>query len=242
MFTTGRYHATQWGRHVNEGVPEWPPSPWRILRGIVATWRRTLPELSADRVAPILRALASEYPQFHLPPAATGHTRHYMPYNEGGRERTTLVLDPFVAVPVGKAVFAVWPNVELEPAQRADFSAILDNMPYLGRAESWVEASLASDPPAINAYALETGVLPAGDWEVTRTLVPRMSVGLEEIEVESDALRRSGRIDPEGAQWWPYIRRADCFAPRRAGQSRARARAAPGSSSQPRPTRPVPSR
>ena len=33
-FTANRYHATQWGRHVNEGVPEWPPSPWRILRGI----------------------------------------------------------------------------------------------------------------------------------------------------------------------------------------------------------------
>ena len=67
-FTANRYHATQWGRHVNEGVPEWPPSPWRILRGIVATWRRTLPELPADRVLPILSALASEYPQFHLPP------------------------------------------------------------------------------------------------------------------------------------------------------------------------------
>ncbi len=24
-FTAGRYHATPWGRHVNEGVPEWPP-------------------------------------------------------------------------------------------------------------------------------------------------------------------------------------------------------------------------
>ena len=158
-FTTGRYHATQWGRHVNEGVPEWPPSPWRILRGIVATWRRTLPELPADRVLPILSALASEYPQFHLPPAATGHTRHYMPYNEGSRERTTLVIDAFVAVRAGEALFAVWPNVELDPAQRADLSAILGNMPYLGRAESWVEASLESEPPGINAYALESGAL-----------------------------------------------------------------------------------
>ena len=38
-FTANRYHATQWGRHVNEGVLEWPPSPWRILRAIVATWQ-----------------------------------------------------------------------------------------------------------------------------------------------------------------------------------------------------------
>ena len=225
-FTTGRYHATQWGRHVNEGVPEWPPSPWRILRGIVATWRRTLPELPADRVLPILSALASEYPQFHLPPAATGHTRHYMPYNEGGRERTTLVIDSFVAVGAGEALFAVWPNVELDPAQRADLSAILGNMPYLGRAESWVEASLAADPPEINAYALESGSLPAGDWEVTRTLTPRTPIKLKNLEVESSTLRRGGRIDPEGAQWWPYIREADCFTSHRAGESQARGQGA----------------
>ena len=23
-FPSGRYHATPWGRHVNEGAPEWP--------------------------------------------------------------------------------------------------------------------------------------------------------------------------------------------------------------------------
>ena len=28
----GRFHATPWGRHVNEGAVEWPPSPWRFLR------------------------------------------------------------------------------------------------------------------------------------------------------------------------------------------------------------------
>ena len=217
-FTANRYHATQWGRHVNEGVPEWPPSPWRILRGIVATWRRTLPELPADRVVPILSALASEYPQFHLPPAATGHTRHYMPYNEGGKERTTLVIDSFVAVRDGKAVFAVWPNIEMDPAQRADLSTILHNMPYLGRAESWVEASLASEYPEINSYALESGALPEGNWEVTRTLTPRTPIKLRDLEVESSTLRRGGRIDPEGAQWWPYIREADCFTSYRAGR------------------------
>ena len=83
-FTAGRYHATQWGRQVNEGVPEWPPSPWRILRGIVATWRRTLRELPSERVVPIVEALASENPKFHLPAASPGHTRHYMPLFQAG--------------------------------------------------------------------------------------------------------------------------------------------------------------
>jgi len=36
-FPAGRYHATPWGSHVNEGAVEWPPSPWRLLRALIAT-------------------------------------------------------------------------------------------------------------------------------------------------------------------------------------------------------------
>ena len=53
-FPAGRYHATPWGRHVNEGVPEWPPSPWRLLRALVAVWKRTCPDLSEVQVRRIL--------------------------------------------------------------------------------------------------------------------------------------------------------------------------------------------
>ena len=210
-FTANRYHATQWGRHVNEGVLEWPPSPWRILRGIVATWRRTLPDIPGDRVEPMLGALASEYPKFHLPPASTGHTRHYMPYNEGARERTTLVLDPFVAIQPMRSLFAVWPDVELDTQQRGDLERILRNLPYLGRAESWVNAELASEHPEPNSYALDNGMLPGGDLEVIRMLVPHRHIGLKGLEVETSELRDKGRIDPEGAHWYPYVRKRDCF-------------------------------
>jgi CRISPR-associated protein Csb2 len=34
-FPGGRYHATPWGHHVNEGQVEWPPSPWRLLRALM---------------------------------------------------------------------------------------------------------------------------------------------------------------------------------------------------------------
>lgn len=225
-FTANRYHATQWGRHVNEGVMEWPPSTWRLLRGMVATWRRTLPDIPSERVLPILEALASEYPKFHLPHASTGHTRHYMPYTEGTRERTSLVIDSFVSTRPSKPLFAVWQNLELDSERRKDLAAILRNMPYLGRAESWVEASLASEHPEINSSPLEDGALPEGDWEIARTLMPRCPVKLEDLERETSELRRSGRIDPEGAQWWPYIRKRDCFTEFRAGRAQSRNRSA----------------
>ena len=35
-FVAGRYHATPWGRHVNEADVAWPPEPWRLLRAFVA--------------------------------------------------------------------------------------------------------------------------------------------------------------------------------------------------------------
>ena len=223
-FTANRYHATQWSRHVNEGVLEWPPSPWRILRGIVATWRRTLPDISHDRVEPILGALASEYPSFHLPPASTGHTRHFMPYYEGRRERTTLVLDPFVAIQPKRSLFSVWPTVELDSQQRSDLKRILRNMPYLGRAESWVSAELDDEPCRVNSYPLEEGVLPEGNLEIVRTLVPRSQIRLKDLEVETAELRGEGRIDPEGAHWYPYVRKRDCFTSFRTRRSRQAAR------------------
>ncbi len=210
-FTANRYHATQWGRHVNEGVLEWPPSPWRILRAIVATWKRTLPDIPDNRVLPILEALASERPNYSLPPASTGHTRHYMPYNEGRRERTTLVIDSFVAIQPSKPVVAMWNNVELGQRQTEDLYSILRNMPYLGRAESWVDARICLNPPEPNSAPLESGALPNGDVETVRTLVPRTPIRLEDLVIETSDLRRAGRIDPEAAQWWLYTRKADSF-------------------------------
>ena len=211
-FTSNRYHATQWGRHVNEGVLEWPPSPWRIQRAIVATWRRRFPDVPPERIVPILEALASECPDFHLPPASSGHSRHYMPYNEGRRERTTLVFDAFVAVQPGARVVAIWKAVELNSQQAEDLQAILRNMPYLGRAESWIESCIASDVPEPNAVALSTGALPEGDYEVVRTLIPRTPIQLKDLLVETSDLRRGGQIEPSGAEWWMYARQADCFA------------------------------
>ena len=43
-FLAGRYHSTPWGRHVNEGQPEWPPSPLRLLRALYDAWRRKHPD------------------------------------------------------------------------------------------------------------------------------------------------------------------------------------------------------
>lgn len=141
-FLAGRYHATLWGRHVNEGAVEWPPSPWRILRALVATWRRTLPKMPESEVKPILEILAAEAPEFVLPPASTGHTRHYMPWFKKGPDDRTLVFDTFVAVPRSATLLVRWSNASLDEAQRRTLAHILGNLNTLGRSESWCEATL----------------------------------------------------------------------------------------------------
>ena len=57
-FPLGRYHANPWDRAVNEGETEWPPSPWRLLRALVATWHTRWPDLPAS----VLDGLLDRWP------------------------------------------------------------------------------------------------------------------------------------------------------------------------------------
>lgn len=171
-FLTGRYHATPWGRHVNEGAVEWPPSPWRILRALVATWKRTLPDLSQEQVEPILRALA-EPPEFVLPPASTGHTRHYMPWFKKGPDDRTLVFDTFVAIQRDARLLVRWPNAALDETQRCLLAHILRNLNTLGRSESWCQAELLGGDEAARHFENSAG--------------NRVSIPLDGADVPPDA-------------------------------------------------------
>ena len=144
-FPAGRYHATPWGRHVNEGAIEWPPSAWRVLRALISVgfnrlgWETGVPEGAVS----LLETLASKAPRYLLPPAGAAHSRHYMPLF---KDKTTKVLDTFAVLARTDApLFMAW-DVELTPAQEALLGELLTSLPYLGRAESWVDATLVAEP------------------------------------------------------------------------------------------------
>ncbi len=75
-FPLGRYHATPWDRHVNEGTVELPPSPWRLLRTLYAVWQTRCPDLPQETVHPLLADLAAP-PTFYVPAHGISHSRHY---------------------------------------------------------------------------------------------------------------------------------------------------------------------
>src|SRR6266404_4683186 len=91
-FPGGRYHATPWGHHVNEGLIEWPPSPWRLLRALIACGfsSQGWTEIPAQ-AQQLLDKLAAVFPSYRLPEASAAHSRHFMPVGvlAKGREQTT---------------------------------------------------------------------------------------------------------------------------------------------------------
>jgi CRISPR-associated protein Csb2 len=145
-FPGGRYHATPGGHHVNEGIVEWPPSPWRLVRALIACGYSTQ---HWDEIPPqarrLFEALSGALPEYRLPQAALGHSRHYMPTAKmkDGREETTLVLDTFADVGDG-ALWVRWPTTVDEEAQQL-FNILVTHLGYLGRSESWVLGESVSD-------------------------------------------------------------------------------------------------
>ena len=149
-FPAGRYHATPWGRNVNEADIAWPPEPWRLLRALIAAWWRKgdRARWSEGDLARLIDTLAETLPTYSLPAGAIhAHTRHYMPTGalDKGRPKTTLVFDAFVRLPAGSTLVAAWPSVTLEPEAFAFAADLARAIGYLGRAESWAECEALAD-------------------------------------------------------------------------------------------------
>ena len=173
-FPAGRFHATPWGRHVNEGAVEWPPSPWRLLRSLIATrYLKARAEVSEETLRAIIGSLAARPPHYYLPKATNGHTRHYLPVIEGKNEKTTKVFDTFIQLDPTDAVLIAW-DVVLPPDQLAALQTLAGRVGYLGRAESLAEIRVREDIAQIKANALpladDVGI-PA-NMELVRLLTP----------------------------------------------------------------------
>lgn len=167
-FPAGRYHATPWDRQVNEGVVEWPPSPWRVLRALISTWyHKAQGEVDEPTIRDLVEKLSS-LPRFYLPRATLGHTRHFMPlFND----KTTKVFDTFAVLEGDKRLLVMWHQIDLSGNERTALEILLSRIGYLGRAESWVEARLVYDlNEKGNSYPLKAGEAMPEGYEGVRTL------------------------------------------------------------------------
>ncbi|MEW6282411.1 MAG: type I-U CRISPR-associated protein Csb2, partial [Candidatus Eremiobacterota bacterium] len=227
-FVAGRYHATPWGRHVNEGVPEWPPSPFRLLRSLVDAWLRKRPDWPPERVEPIMRALAGEAPVFQLPDARASHTRSYLSQNTRDPSDKQLVFDAFAVAP--RPVVVAWPSVSLTARQQEDLAELLSLLSYLGRSESWVEARVVdasttawncrprvqpeeNEEPVLVACARPTPFEPTANGKSRKKARPDTGVPdwVDALCWTTAEVASAGLSHPPSLEMVPYVRRRDCF-------------------------------
>jgi len=154
---SGRYHAHLWGAaQFGMAGPEWPPSPWRLLRALASSWFCARPHPSSEDVRDrLFEALGrSGAPEIWLPRSSVHELRYYQPVRLGASDRV-LHHDHF-AVPEGGRFWFRF-ETALQPNQRALLGDLLGRLRYFGRSESRARLRLVDrDAP------------PASVWSVTR--------------------------------------------------------------------------
>ncbi|MDO5675563.1 MAG: type I-U CRISPR-associated protein Csb2 [bacterium] len=174
--TGGHYHATPWNKAQNEGAVEWPPSPWRILRALIATGYAKLEEwqdgIVPEQAKTLIEKLAAVAPSYWLPEASGAHSRHYMPI----KGTTTLVLDARAVLGTHHQPLLVHWDVELKPEERDLLARMAACLGYLGRAESWTECTLIDDVPLTDDWVRPCEYVPSTlvgpGWEQIPLIAP----------------------------------------------------------------------
>lgn len=232
-FLAGRFHATPWGHHVNEGVVEYPPSLWRLLRSLVATFYRVFPERAHENngdneTVTLLKSLLEKLsvpPEFCLPKASVAHTRHYDQANNSVK-----FFDTFISVNQKDEIVWLWRDVELADSEREMLAELLASLGTFGRSESWCEAKLLSEEETRLILDEESGNFKLNSkpseansslngMETMRLLLPDINTNTEELFntllIETSAMRKQKQLEPTGSRWVTYTRPANILQPRR---------------------------
>ena len=210
-FVLGRYHATPWGRHVNEGQVELPPSPWRLLRALYAVWKTRLPDLDEASVGTLLTRLAVP-PDFFVPPNRMAHTRHYYPdskHRSGGTPSVDRTLDAFAVVDRDAALGIRW-KVDLPAEERKALGTLAEALPYLGRADSLCESNLDDAWEPSGRHSLWSAVdvsesIPV-DVPATTLLAPTLPLDLDALVLRPVDVRAGKLLFPRSTRFVGYAR------------------------------------
>jgi CRISPR-associated protein Csb2 len=222
-FPFGRFHATPWKVFpFDDPHGEWPPSPWRLVRGLLARsfqYRREGGEVSDEQQNALVTAFAGSRIAWHLPPASWRGPglRQYQPAEfkrvpasakEPGMMgyNTTKVMDAFWLTERGapvEAASALWWYLDGE-GWTEETLALLDacaaRLTYFGRAESITELErVTASPPEIPA--------PNCTLEARRKQGAVPVLGLSSSATLADTLRTTDEPElaerdvPPGACW-----------------------------------------
>lgn len=157
IFPLGRFHATPWRVNpFDDPHGEWPPSPWRFVRALIARWyqwaRESRDPRPVEELDQFVNALCTSHYAFFLPPEARlgNPVRQYFPTDFGwdpgekkkARMRTykrSLAQDNYwCTVPdVGGAVWWFLEGSGWDESLLSVLDRCLERMTYFGRAETF---------------------------------------------------------------------------------------------------------
>lgn len=184
-FPHGRYTATPWGEP--RGSVELPPSLWRLLRALYATWRYRLPGLDEAAVHELLGTLAQP-PAFDVP-------RHFVRDGSAVFERD--------------AELAVHWSVDLTGDQHETLSLLARSVPYLGRADSRCQGRVDPEwrPTGHDGWSpVDIADSVAPDTTATALLVPTLPLAVDTLLAIPADVRGRGLPLPAGTRLLGYQR------------------------------------
>ncbi|MCY6494600.1 type I-G CRISPR-associated protein Csb2 [Leptolyngbya sp. GGD] len=154
QFHMNQYQACAWGHLHAEGVIDWPPAPWRILRAIVAgAYNARLPEKQHSALKELLHKLASVLPSYTLPP--TTYIQHRSPRPQVNLKTAkvgpgkNLYSAGLLMSSEQNELYIHWPVV-LSEIEELVLSLCLSGLTYMGRKEASSTLALVESAPAAN--------------------------------------------------------------------------------------------
>ena len=203
-FPLGRFHATPWRVNpFDDSHGEWPPSPWRLVRAVVARWYQWDREITEKpdfrQLDELIAALCVSSYGFHLPvhTRAGKPLRQYFPqefgWNPKGKKKaavrsysTSLAQDNYWCVAPDEVVWWFLESDKWTEPLANMLDHCLERITYFGRAESFTQLRRSSEsapkPNCVLADRRAPSTIPV--------VVPRTDAKRDDIE------RVSGDIKP----------------------------------------------
>lgn len=160
-FEANRYNATPWQNNVNENIPEWPPSIYRLYRAIIDSWKRkyinSKDKIAKDNIMKIFEILTHVNPYYKIPEYTQSYTVSYMNVKTNtnlSKSDSALIYNPFIYI---KDCLYIVFNVDIDNESREILNKVLSGINFLGRSESWVSISLTDEKIECNFIPSENG-------------------------------------------------------------------------------------
>lgn len=156
-----QYHGNAWHHAHCEGLVDWPPAPWRILRSLVAgSYNTNFSQLQQTTLKQVLWKMAQVAPTYYLPPTAYLQWRSPRPQvqkNASVGPGKTLYSACLLVPENDSSIYCSY-DIACSDQELIALKEAMQGVTYLGRRESPAVWEIVEAMPTVNAYPDSSGV------------------------------------------------------------------------------------